>query len=591
MSPEERWADVALATTLFAIDPPATGGLLVRAASGPQRDRLTTWVRELFDEHGPLLRMPAHITDDRLLGGLSLAETLRTRRVVNDAGLLTRAHGGALVLPSAERLEARTVATLSAALDRHAVSVEREGITDVVACRLGVVALDEGIGEEAVASALQDRLAFRVELDGLPLRDASAPDLGGAREARARLATTDVDDAIAHALCEAAWALGIESLRAPLLALQAARAHAALEGRSAVGELDARVAARLVLGPRATRLPSQESSSERAAPESPPPDRAPEQPESAGEPTAPLGEILVEAAESGVDPALLEALKAGRVRRARAKSGKAGSWYAGTAGRPAGTGAASWRPDERLNVVETLRAAAPWQRVRRAEAAVRADRADRVDRVEVRKADFRVTRRRDRAETTVIFVVDASGSSALQRLAEAKGAVERVLADCYVRRDQVALIAFRGERASLLLPPTRSLTRARRCLSRLAGGGTTPLASALDAASALATETRKRGGTPLLVLMTDGRANVARDGRVDGASAAADASASARALREGEVPSLMLDIAPRPRERARRLATDMGAQYVPLPYFDAALVSSRVRALATETDDGRAARR
>ena len=100
----------------------------------------------------------------------------------------------------------------------------------------------------------------------------------------------------------------------------------------------------------------------------------------------------------------------------------------------------------------------------------------------MRRDDFRMTRFQQRTRTTTIFVVDASGSSALNRLAEAKGAVELLLADCYVRRDQVALLAFRGKEAELLLPPTRSLVRAKRSLAGLPGGGGTPLAAGIDAA-------------------------------------------------------------------------------------------------------------
>jgi magnesium chelatase subunit D len=130
----------------------------------------------------------------------------------------------------------------------------------------------------------------------------------------------------------------------------------------------------------------------------------------------------------------------------------------------------------------------------------------------VRKDDFRIQRFKHRSETTAIFVVDASGSSALHRLAEAKGAVELLLADCYVRRDRVALVAFRGRGAELLLPPTRSLVRTKRSLAGLPGGGGTPLAAGIEAGLALADGVKRRGGTPLLVLLTDGRANVARDG-------------------------------------------------------------------------------
>jgi magnesium chelatase subunit D len=116
--------------------------------------------------------------------------------------------------------------------------------------------------------------------------------------------------------------------------------------------------------------------------------------------------------------------------------------------------------------------------------------------VEVRRDDFRVGRFEQRSQSTTIFVVDASGSSAFNRLAEAKGAVELLLADCYVRRDRVALLAFRGRGAELLLPPTRSLVRAKRSLAGLPGGGGTPLAAGIDAAAALADAVRRRGETP-----------------------------------------------------------------------------------------------
>jgi len=180
----------------------------------------------------------------------------------------------------------------------------------------------------------------------------------------------------------------------------------------------------------------------------------------------------------------------------------------------------------------------------------------------------------------VIFSVDASGSSALQRLAEAKGAVEQVLAECYVRRDHVALLAFRGAAAALLLPPTRSLARVRRCLADLAGGGTTPLAAGIDAALALALDAKRRGKTPVIVLMTDGRGNVARSGEQGGAAATADALAGARAVRAAGVRALFLDTAPRPRPQAKALATEMAARYVPLPYVGETGIARHVRALA-----------
>jgi magnesium chelatase subunit D len=124
------------------------------------------------------------------------------------------------------------------------------------------------------------------------------------------------------------------------------------------------------------------------------------------------------------------------------------------------------RSGARLDLMATLRTAAPWQRLR--------GPAPGGARLRVQADDFRVVRFRQRAQSVTVFVVDASGSAALYRLAEAKGAVELLLADCYVRRDEVAMIAFRGDMAELLLPPTRSLVRAKRSLSALPGGGGTP---------------------------------------------------------------------------------------------------------------------
>jgi magnesium chelatase subunit D len=241
-------------------------------------------------------------------------------------------------------------------------------------------------------------------------------------------------------------------------------------------------------------------------------------------------------------------------------------------GRPLGARRGDPRAGARLALIDTLRAAAPWQPLRRA-----AQGGD-PRRVRVRPDDFHVMRYRQRTQTTTIFVVDASGSSALNRLAEAKGAVELLLADCYVRRDQVAVISFRGPGAEVLLPPTRSLVRAKRGLAGLPGGAGTPLASALDAAVALAEQVRRAGHTPTVVLLTDGQANIARDGTPGRERAEADALTAARRLRSAAVTTLFVDISPRSNPKAAKLAAEMGARYLPLPHADARRLSGAVRA-------------
>jgi magnesium chelatase subunit D len=579
------WDDAVLAAALFALDPPGTGGVALRARPGPVRERWLGLLGRLLAESFPLVRVPVHVADGRLLGGLDLAATLRSGRPVAERGLLAQADGGVVQLAMAERVPGATCAHLIAVMDAGEVVLERDGIAARMPSRFGVVALDEGIGEdERMPSALLDRLGFHLDLAGIGIREARDSDsqAEGLAAARARLPSIRATDEVAESLCAAALALGIDSLRGSLLAVRVARLSAALAGRDAVADEDVAAAARLVLAPRATRLPAAEPPEEEDQGEGEPQEPDPPPEDASGEDDAadqdrPLEEMVLEAAQAAMPKDVLERLRQGNARRSRARSpGKAGAvQHASLRGRPIGARRGEPGPGVRLDVVETLRAAAPWQRVRRAQ---RQSSAGTENRVEVCRDDFRVTRFKQRSETTTIFVVDASGSSALHRLAEAKGAVELLLAACYVRRDRVALVAFRGKGAELLLPPTRSLVRAKRSLASLPGGGGTPLAAGIDLAMLLADGVQRRGGTPSVVLLTDGRANVARDGTGGRARAAEEALASARAGRAAQVKALLVDTSPHPQPRARELAQAMGALYLPLPYADAATLSDAVQA-------------
>jgi magnesium chelatase subunit D len=270
---------------------------------------------------------------------------------------------------------------------------------------------------------------------------------------------------------------------------------------------------------------------------------------------------------------LLARLVAGeRVRGRSADAGRAGASAASAShGRPVGSRRGVPRGGARLHLIDTLRAAAPWQRLRRAHARPGAPP------ILVRPDDFHLRRHEQKRSTTTIFALDASGSSALYRLAEAKGAIELLLAECYVRRDQVAVLAFRGTAAELVLPPTRSLVRAKRGLAGLPGGGGTPLAAGLDAAAALALRVRRAGDTPVVVLLTDGRANVGRDGLGGRARAQEEALAAARALRSQGGSVIVIDTSVRPEPAARALALAAGARYLALPQADAAALSRAVQ--------------
>ncbi len=569
-SGEQALADAAVAAAIVAIDPARFGGVVLRARAGATRDRWLALLAASLD--GPLVRMPLHTTADRLLGGLDLAATLGSGRPVVERGLLARADGGVLVASMAERLSPATVAHLCAALDTHRARIERDGLTDDVTARIAVVALDEGIDDEGTAPALADRLAVHVDLGaarstaGLVF-DAADFDLEGARS---RFERIEVDDTAVEVLCTAALALGIDSARAPLLALAVARGSAALDGRTHLAPEDLERAARLVLAPRATQVPTVEP--ETGEPDDGPPDPGPDEGEENLTPQdGPMEDVVLQAAAAAIPQGLLEALTAGRLPRGAV--GVAGVRREDARrGRPKGVRAGLPEGGARLDLVATLRAAAPWQSLRRRD-------RDR-QRIEVRRDDLRVKRFEEHTETTTIFVVDASGSSALQRMAEAKGAVEHLLAECYVRRDYVTMTSFRGTSATQTLPPTKSLVRAKRLLSELPGGGTTPLAAGIDAALASADESRRRGRTPVVVLMTDGRGNIARDGTPGRPAARADALASARALRASGARVLFVDTAVRSQPQAVELAQAMGATYLPLPRTDAAGIAATARSLA-----------
>lgn len=572
--PPDSWSDALLAAQLCKLDP-GLGGLVLRGG-GEARDVIVAAM--VGDTGGAVRRVPSHIDDDRLLGGIDLGATLSSGRPVSRAGLLAEADGGVLVLPMAERLAESTAAALAASLDTGEVLAEREGMTLRSPARFSVVALDDGFeADERPPTSLSERLAFWIDLSAAALPKAfgsesaegkSAADCFKAGEALGR-DTAPANDVL-EAIAATTLALGIDSARAPLFALRAARASAVLHGRPAVTEADVMVAARLVLGPRATRLPPPpevEPQPDSPEPPPPPPDSDTSEQES-GE-AQPMEDVVLEAVLASLPKDVLAALAAGGGRRAPQGrgQGKGARQRSATRGRPVGVRAGIPRGGLRLSLIDTLRAAAPWQRLRGAEPG----------RVRVRIDDLRVRRFEKKMEATTVFAVDASGSSALARLAEAKGAVELLLAEAYVKRAQVALIAFRGTAAELILPPTRSLARARKSLAALPGGGGTPLAAGLTAARELAEAAVKRGRTPFIVVLTDGRANIAANGSMVRQAAEADAEAAAQAIGRAGIACAFVDISPRPRPEGARLAAVMNARYLPLPRADARTMHAAVK--------------
>ncbi|WP_298282872.1 magnesium chelatase subunit D [Novosphingobium sp.] len=560
-------ADALLAARLLAHSR-TLGGICLRGG-GPARDMVIEALRTLLPPETPFRRLPGHIDDDRLSGGTDIAASLSSGTLVLQRGLLAEVTGGVLIVPMAERLRIDIAGRVAQAMDNDGAFV--------------LILLDDGAdGDDRPPPALMERIAFDLSLNAvrpadlamsLPERTTSGP-------------AAKLDSDALSALAATATALGVASLRPLLQSAAAARAHAALAGRDLAEMADLEAATRLVLAPRATQLPPEEQ-----APPPPPPEPEPEPPEAEQDrndnddddtpPDIPE-DLLIEAARAMIPPDVLDLIAKGRAQRSARGGGQGRRTGSAMRGKPLGARPGMPGGGVRMALVDTLRAAIPWQPLRRRDPA-----PEGAGPIRFRRDDLRVRRFEERSTTVTLFCVDASGSAAMSRLAEAKGAVELILAQAYVKRAEVALLAFRGAGAELLLPPTRSLTRAKRALSELPGGGGTPLASGIALARQLADAIASRGRTPMLVFLTDGSANIAADGSPGRAQANADALTAARAIAEARIDAVVIDISPRPRPEAARVAEAMRARYLPLPFADAKTLNAAV-ALATQPERKRA---
>jgi magnesium chelatase subunit D len=480
----------------------------------------------------------------------------------------------------------------------------------------GVLALDESVGDDLpISPALQERLGLWLNLQELP--PSAVSDLAFAlqnkdsdegavnavlsaqslAEMRPLLQRMQFNDEQATAICATAMGLGIDSLRVPSLALRVACVHAALHLRSEVVQADLAFATRAVLAPRATQWPTPpdnasdptqptpqepEAASETQAQQPPPQDHAPPPTDSSEPPSSDeseqdsaevngpsphdLKELLIAAALASLPADILERLMTKTGSNTGQSSGRSGTVRSGMQrgrplpprpGRPGGLA--------RLHVLATLRAAAPKQRLRS---------GTQTARVAIRSEDFHVHRYQQNSATCLILALDASGSAALQRLAEAKGAVELLLQQSYARRDSVCIVAFRGAQAQLLLPMTRSLVRAKRAMTGLPGGGGTPLALALKMACEQAQQLHRQGVTPLLVVLSDGRANISLAGVGGREQAQADAVQWATQWRLTGHRSMWIDTSVKPDAQVQNMASTMGGHYLPMPQVQAHRMAS-----------------
>ena len=614
----ETWLRALQVAQLLVINPHGLGGVILRARSGPVRDRWLAYLNTIAQLGGmrlPLRKMPLGISDENLIGGIDLDQTLRTGKAVLRQGLLAQCDQQLLLMPMAERVEVGAVAKVVSALDNGFIAIERDGQSRRIESHFGVVALDEGIeDDEQPNEKIRQRVAFLLNLDILGWRDLPetdddfVPDSQSLQDARENFSNITVSEDSLNALVGVAEQLGVISIRALNLAINTAKCLAAFDGEDELSNMHLQRAIALVLSPRATRMPQSAPPEEEEAPMDsdeqpeneqepvdqeppPPPETSPEdqkqeeeqqdqedqKPETTAETPQALEDEILEAAQAAIPADLLARLAdLADLKSPKGMGGKTGAVKVGRMrGRPLGNMPGMPEGGKTLSIIDTLRAAVPWQRVRRAEM-MAAGKTIPFGKIMIRKEDFRIKRYQERTQTLTMFIVDASGSSAMHRLAEAKGAVELLLAECYIRRDQVAVMSFRGSTAELILAPTRSLVKAKRALSGLPGGGGTPLSRAIDESFEVANASMRKGLTPALVFLTDGRANIAKDGSPGRPKAMEDAQQSARAASYYSFKSLWIDTSPQARDEGKAMAALLGSMYLPLPNAGANEVSQAI---------------
>jgi magnesium chelatase subunit D len=403
---------------------------------------------------------------------------------------------------------------------------------------------------------------------------------------RARLQHIQASDAQLQSVCAVAQALGVQSLRALHITLRLASILAALDEQNYIDQVHLEQALRCVLLPRATQLP-EAPSSEQERDDTPVNEAPPSHHDTASSPdtsntTDPtntpqdtaLEDVLLAATIASLPTQLLEKLAAGNAQRlASGTQGSSGQSMASRhRGRPLAPRKGSPHSGARLHVLATLRSAVPHQKWRTkvgsAPLAIRAE-------------DFHVHRFAQKSATCLIVAIDASGSAAMERLAQAKGAVELLLNQSYARRDSVCVIAFRGTQAQILLPPSRSLVRAKKALANLPGGGGTPLATGLQQVYLQAHALQHNGVTPLLVVLSDGRANVTLAG-VGGREQAHQESVQwAQSCARMGLAALWIDTGLQANGIALSIAQAMHAHYLHMPRVESHKLASAMQTLNT----------
>ena len=590
---------------------PRIGGVLLSGEKGTAKSTLVRAVAALTDKQ--VVEIPLNITEERLLGGVDFEEAIRTGKKAVEPGLLARADGQLLYVDEINLLSDYAARAVLEAAGEGQVRLEREGVSTVYPSRfvlVGSMNPEEGglrpqlldrfglyvqaKGEESPllrAEIVRRRLAFEDDPGAFAGHWAGEEEKLRAhiRSAARRLEQVEISPSAVILAAQLAEGAHCQGSRGELALMETACAIAAWYGSGTVNKEALLEAAKYAL-PHRMQDPAPE---EKPAPPPPPEQKMPQETEKP--PERPEQQKPPETKSDASDPppdmppqSLQEEAEAPEQTEGIGEDFDVGRWLTENCRMTIRQGSgrrsvvkttalqgryvrAAIRPDSPdLALDATLRAAAPYQKFREKNGLA----------VAITRDDLRAKVREKRTGHLIVFVVDASGSmGANRRMRAVKGAILSLLSDAYQKRDRVAMITFRKDKAQLVLGVTRSVERAARQLAALATGGKTPLYAGLEAAHDLvcAQRRREKDVLPVVVLVSDGRATAGKSRDAFG-----DAVAAGQALAADKIKTIIVDV-----EQdfvklglARKLGEAMGAEVVTLPQLHAgALVSAVHRAV------------
>lgn len=600
---------------LAALVNPRAGGLLIGGCKGSAKTLLVRSSSALLGKQ-QLINLPLNITEDMLFGSIDIEYAVSKGAKRFAPGLLSRANGNIIYIDEANLLRSEL---LTAVLDTAASGincVERDGISYSEQLQFTVIG-SMNPEEGTLPSHILDRFGMYVDVQGSKeiserveimhriLQFEQNPQsfcntyaketndlkeqLEKAQELLAEVNITEAMMTLAAQMCAQAFCAGH---RAEIYLLETARALAALAGRTYILPQDMDDAAQLVLVHRMRKPPEQQEEQQENTEQEPEEDNLENQDDESQDnddddcqlPPPPSNEdedngqddddddneredednppdenqLVPEERIADIDkhfkmPKML--LDLGKNRAIRRGSGKRSTTRTDyKQGRYVRAELPKGKVED-LAFDATIRAAAPMQKLRE----------DNGCALNIKSEDMRQKVREKRIGNTFLFAVDASGSmGARERMRAVKGAIFYMLQEAYQKRDRVGMIAFRRQAAELLLPITRSVDMAQKCLAQMPTGGKTPLADGLSKALLTLSLLNKRDKEmePVLILLTDGRANAVAEGD----DPIASALKMAEKIREAKITALVIDTESGfiKLGLAKKIAAAMGASYYTL---------------------------